>query len=110
MAIHRPRFAHCSEAQFARLLDFYHVQWLYEPCTFPIAWDASGNVVEWFAPDFYLPQYDSFLEITVQSARLQSRKNRKIRLLRQAYPDLAIKLFTRHDVERVFSNRFSRAS
>lgn len=105
-----PRFAHSSEAEFARLLDFYRVEWLYEPCAFPIDRDACGNVIEWFAPDFYLPQYDLFLEMTVQSPRLQSRKNRKVRLFRQAYPDVAIKLFTRRDVERVFSNRMSRAS
>lgn len=110
MAIPKPRFAHQSEEDFARLLDFYRVEWLYEPCTFPIAWDACGNVVEWFSPDFYLPQFDLFLEMTVQSPRLQSRKNRKIRLFREAYPDVAIKLFTRRDVERVFSNRLARAS
>lgn len=106
----KPRFAHPSEADFARLLDFYEVQWVYEPCMFPIAWNERGNVVEWFTPDFYLPKYDLFLEMTVQSPRLQSRKNRKIRLLRQAYPDVSIKLFTRRDVERVFSNRLGRAS
>ena len=67
-------------------------------------------MVEWFSPDFYLPQYDLFLEMTVQSPRLQSRKNRKVRLFREAYPEVAIKLFTRRDVERVFSNRVARAS
>jgi hypothetical protein len=104
------RFAHSSEAEFSRLLDFYEVAWLYEPCAFPIVWDSNGNVMEWFTPDFYLPAYDLFLEMTVQRPRLQSRKNRKIRLLFQAYPDLKIKLFTRRDVERVFSNRLARAS
>lgn len=106
----KPRFAHSSEAEFARLLDFYEVEWLYEPCSFPITRDESGNALEWFAPDFYLPQYDLYVEMTVQSPRLQSRKNRKVRLLREAYPDLTIKLFTRRDVERIFSNRLARAS
>ena len=104
------RFAHSSEAEFARLLDFYRVEWFYEPCSFPVSRDERGNVLEWFTPDFYLPQHDLFLEMTVQSPRLQSRKNRKIRLLREAFPDLTIKLFTRRDVERVFSNRLARAS
>jgi hypoxanthine phosphoribosyltransferase len=103
--MHQPRFAHHSEAEFARLLDFYQVEWLYEPCSFPIARDASGRVVEWFAPDFYLPAYDVFVEMTVQSPRLQSRKNRKVRLLREAFPEINIKLLTRRDVERIFSNR-----
>lgn len=106
----QPRFAHHTEAEFARLLDFYEVEWLYEPCSFPIARDESGKAVEWFAPDFYLPKYDLFVEMTVQSPRLQSRKNRKVRLLREAFPDIAIKLFTRRDVERIFSNRMARAS
>ena len=104
------RFAHRSEAEFAGLLDFYQVEWIYEPCTFPIVRDERGNAVEWFTPDFYLPQYDVFLEMTVQSPRLGSRKNRKIRLLREAFPDVSIKLFTRRDVERVFSSRLFRAS
>lgn len=110
MAEYAPRFAHKSEAEFARLLDFYQVEWRYEPCSFPILWNGFGNVIEWFTPDFYLPRYDLFLEMTVQSPRLQSRKNRKVRLFREAYPDVAIKLFTRRDVERVFSNRLRRAS
>ena len=104
------RFAHRSEEEFARLLDFYEVAWIYEPCAFPIVRDERGNAVEWFTPDFYLPEYDLFLEMTVQSPRLQTRKNRKMRLLREAFPDISIKLFTRRDVERVFSNRAARAS
>ncbi len=72
--------------------------------------DEHGKAREWFTPDFYLPQFDLFIEMTVQSPRLQSRKNRKMRLLREAFPDVAIKLFTRRDVERVFSGRLSRAS
>jgi hypothetical protein len=106
----QPRFAHRSEAEFARLLDFYEVEWLYEPCAFPIVRDPNGNALEWFAPDFYLPEYDLYVEMTVQSPRLQSRKNRKVRLLREAFPDITIKLFTRRDVERIFSNRLARAS
>lgn len=104
------RFAHHSEAQFARLLDFYRVEWRYEPCTFPILWDERGRVTEWFAPDFYLPQFDLFVELTVQSPRLQTRKNRKLRLFREAYPHSPIKLFARRDVEKLFSNRLPHAS
>lgn len=105
-----PRFAHRSEEDFARLLDFYEIEWRYEPRTFPISWDGCGNVAEWFTPDFYLPQYDLYLEMTVLHPRLQSRKNRKVRLLKEAFPDVSIKLFTRRDVERVFSNKLARAS
>jgi hypothetical protein len=105
-----PRFAHQSEAEFARLLDFYRVRWLYEPCSFPISRDPRGVVIEWFTPDFYLPQEDLFVELTVQSPRLQSRKNRKIRLLRESFPDIAVKLLNKRDIERVFSNRLACVS
>lgn len=105
-----PRFAHESEAEFARLLSFYRVRWLYEPCSFPIGWNERGIVGEWFTPDFYLPEYDMFIELTVQSPRLMSRKNRKVRLLRETYGDVSIKLLTKRDIERVFSNRLARAS
>jgi hypoxanthine phosphoribosyltransferase len=39
------RFAHASERQFARLLDFYQIDWRYEPTSFPIAWDREGSPV-----------------------------------------------------------------
>ena len=110
MATSLARFAHRSEEEFARLLDFYQVTWIYEPCAFPICWDSRGFVSEWFTPDFFLPEYDLFVEMTVLRPRLLTRKNRKMRLLRQAYPDVQIKLFTRRDIERVFSNRLARAS
>lgn len=97
------RFAHCSEANLARLFDFYGVDWRYEPRSFPIAWDETGKVVESFTPDFYLPDFDLYLEITVISAKLQTRKNRKLRLLRESHPGVKIKLFMKRDLERIFS-------
>ena len=51
-------FAHASEAEMARILDFYAVRWEYEPHTFPILWNLEGEVVESFSPDFYLPDLD----------------------------------------------------
>ena len=59
-----PRFAHQSEAELARILDFYGVAWRYEPDVFPISWNADGAVVESFSPDFYLPEIDIYLELT----------------------------------------------
>ena len=38
------RFAHASEAEMARILDFYQVRWEYEPTTFPILWNLDGDV------------------------------------------------------------------
>ncbi len=90
-------FAHASEAEFARILDFYEVSWRYEPDVFPILWDLDGNVVESFAPDFYLPEMDLYVELTTLQQRLVRKKNRKVRRLRELYPGIAIKLFYARD-------------
>ena len=81
----------------ARILDFYAVRWEYEPHTFPILWNLDGEVVESFAPDFYLPELDLYLEMTTLRQRLVRKKNRKLRRLRELYPDLNVKLFYARD-------------
>lgn len=81
----------------ARILDFYAVRWEYEPRTFPILWNLSGDVVESFAPDFFLPDLELYLEITTLRQRLVRKKNRKLRRLRELYPDLRVKLFYARD-------------
>ena len=96
-AIDSTRFAHASEAEMARILDFYQVRWEYEPTTFPILWNLDGDVVESFAPDFYLPDLEVFLEMTTLKQRLVRKKNRKLRRLRELYPDIRIKLFYARD-------------
>ena len=90
-------FAHASEAEMARILDFYEVAWEYEPRTFPILWNLAGDVVESFSPDFYLPDLDLYLEMTTLRQRLVRKKNRKLRRLRELYPDLRVKLFYARD-------------
>jgi hypothetical protein len=89
----RPRFAHASEAELARILDYYAVRWEYEPRTFPILWSQDGAVVESFSPDFYLPELDLYIELTTLKQSLVRRKNRKLRRLRELYPDIRVKLF-----------------
>jgi len=93
----RPRFAHESEAEFARLLDFYGIRWEYEPRSFPLQWDAHGRVVESFNPDFYLPDMELYLELTTLKQSLVTRKNRKVRRLRTLYPDVRLKIFYGRD-------------
>ena len=87
------RFAHASEAELARILDYYAVRWEYEPRTFPILWNLDGTVVESFSPDFYLPELEIYVELTTLKQSLVRRKNRKLRRLRELYPDIRIKLF-----------------
>jgi hypothetical protein len=90
-------FAHNSERQFARLLDFYRVEWEYEPTAFPIEWDAAGRPSQMFRPDFYLPGFDLYIEITTLNQRLVTKKNRKVRRLRELYPDVRIKVLYQKD-------------
>jgi bifunctional protein TilS/HprT len=91
------RFAHRSEQEFARLLDFYDIRWLYEPVSFDIAWDKKGNPVSKFTPDFYLPEYDLYIEITTMNQKLVTKKNRKIRRLNELYPEVKCRIFYRKD-------------
>lgn len=90
-----PKFAHSAEEEFARILDFYGIEWKYEPRTFPLKWDERGKVVEAFTPDFYLPRQDLYIELTTLRPQLSTRKNRKMRRLKELYPDVNIKLFKR---------------
>jgi hypothetical protein len=96
-----PRFAHAVEEECAKILDYYGVPWAYEPRTFVLETDADGRVVEAFTPDFYLPEQDLYLEITVMKQSLATRKNRKLRKLRERYPEVNVKLFYRRDIERL---------
>jgi hypoxanthine phosphoribosyltransferase len=97
LPIEGPRFAHASEAELARILDFYMVRWEYEPRTFPILWNIEGQVVESFSPDFYLPDLDLWLELTTLRQSLVRRKNRKLRRMRELYPMIRIKLLYARD-------------
>lgn len=92
-----PRFAHSSEAELARILDYYEVRWQYEPRAFPVRWNLDGAVVESFAPDFYLPESDLYIELTTLRQSLVRKKNRKLRRLRELYPMLRVKLFYAKD-------------
>jgi hypoxanthine phosphoribosyltransferase len=93
----RPNFAHASEAEMARILDFYQVRWEYEPHVFPVVWNLEGAVIESFAPDFWLPDLDLYLEMTTLRQKLVRKKNRKLRRVLELYPDLRVKLFYARD-------------
>ena len=90
-------FAHASERQFARLLDFYQIEWQYEPRSFDLETDKDGSVVQRFTPDFYLPAYDLYIEITTLNQKLVTKKNRKVRRLRELYPEVRCKIFYQRD-------------
>ncbi len=92
-------FAHPTEEMFARLLDFHRLEWRYEPKTFPVEWDSAGNVREAFTPDFYLPELDLYVELTMMKSTLVHRKRRKLRLLRALYPEVSIRVLYQKDLE-----------
>ena len=94
----QPAFVHSIEAEFARILDYYGITWQYEPKTFVLEQDEAGNVKEAFSPDFYLPDEDLFVELTTMRPKLITKKNRKIRRLRELHPEVNIKLFKRDDL------------
>jgi len=94
-------FAHPSERVAAQILDLYGISWEYEPTTFPLERDAKGNVIAAFAPDFYLTDFDLYIELTTMSQKLVTKKNRKVRRLKELYPDVHIRVFYQRDFRRL---------
>ncbi len=93
-----PEFAHPIEEEFARILDYYHIAWEYEPHTFTLQWDEEGNVTEAFSPDFYLPDQNLYIELTTLRPKLITKKNRKLRRLQELHPEINIQLWKRNDI------------
>jgi len=94
-------FVHPAEETFAQILDFYGIPWEYEPRTFPLEWGENGNVTEAFAPDFYLPEQDLYVELTTLKPQLASHKNRKLKRMQELYPEVNIKLFKRREIRNL---------
>jgi len=91
-------FAHESERHVAGLLDFYAVRWEYEPVQFVLTWDERGRPTCGFRPDFYLPDHHCFIEVTTLNQRLVTRKNAKVRRMKELYPDIEVKLLYQRDL------------
>ena len=102
-------FAHASEAELARIFDFYQVRWAYEPHVFPLQWNLEGVVVESFTPDFYLPEQDQYIELTTLKQDLVTKKNRKIRLLKELYPEVNIKIMYGKDYRKLLEKYEGKA-
>ena len=105
------QFAHPSEEIFANLLDFYRIAWEYEPRTFPLEWDEQGGAIEAFTPDFYLPEFDLYVELTTMKQSLVTKKNRKIKRLREIYPEVNVQVFYQKDFENlIFKHGLERTA
>ncbi len=85
------------------ILDFYCVEWLYEPRSFPLNWD-NDRVTEMFTPDFYLPELNIYIELTTLKQSLMTAKNRKLRRLKELYPNINIKLLTKNDIANLLAS------
>jgi hypoxanthine phosphoribosyltransferase len=95
-------FAHNAEYEFARILDFYGIDWQYEPQSFELRWDR-GHVTEAFTPDFYLPDMNTFVELTTMKTSLTAEKNRKMRLMKELYPGVNIIMLKKRDYLRLLA-------
>lgn len=101
-------FAHESEKEFAKILDFYRIKWEYEPTTFPLEWDENENPLSSFTPDYFLPDQELYIELTTLNQRLVTKKNWKIRMIRKLYPDIKIKLFYKKDYNSLIFKYLNR--
>ncbi|MGM0438470.1 MAG: cytidylate kinase family protein [Bacillota bacterium] len=94
-------FAHSSEKEFAKILDMHHINWKYEPTEFPLEWDAEGNITMGIRPDFYLVDYNTYIELTTMKRKYVTEKNKKIRLLRKKYPNINVKIVYKKDFHKL---------
>lgn len=93
----RPVLKNQSEEEFAKILDMYQIDWKYEPKTFPIEWDAEGNVTMAFSPDFYLTKFNTYIELTTMDQKYVTAKNKKVKKVRELYPGTNIKIVYKKD-------------
>ena len=62
-----------------------------------LEWDKEGKSAQAFTPDFYLPAYDLFIEITTMNQKLVTKKNRKARRLKELHPEVQVKILYQRD-------------
>ncbi len=96
-------FAHISERNIAAILDFYGIEWLYEPTTFVLETHDDGSLLSAFSPDFFLPHFDLYIEVTTMQQRHVTKKNRKLRKLREKFPEVNAKILYLRDYEQLMS-------
>ena len=94
-------FVHESEKDFAEILDMHNIKWDYEPTEFPLEWDAEGNITLGFRPDFYLPDFDTYIELTTMKQKYVTEKNKKIKLVQKLYPDTNVNIVYKKDYHKL---------
>ncbi|MCF8009323.1 MAG: cytidylate kinase family protein [Halanaerobiales bacterium] len=94
-------FVHESEKDFSEILDMHNIKWEYEPSEFPLEYDAEGNVILGFRPDFYLPEFETYIELTTMKQKYVTEKNKKVKLLKELYPDISINVVYKKDYKKL---------
>jgi hypothetical protein len=79
------------------------VQWRYEAVTLGLEWGSDGSMTKAFCPDFYLPEPQSFVEITVAEPRRFVRKMAKVKRARELYPEIHIALVGLRELDALCS-------
>lgn len=95
-----PSFAHPVERELARVYDELGIAWQYEPQAFVLAQGDDGRVLEAFRPDFYLSDWDVYVECTVARQRLTARKRSKARRAMARY-GIRVEIMYRRDMTRL---------
>ncbi len=98
------RFAHVSERNLAAIFDHYRIEWQYEPTMFVLDAKADGSLSSAFSPDFYLPQFDLYVELTTMQQRHVTKKNKKLRQLLARYPEVNAKILYLRDYEQLIES------
>lgn len=96
-----PVFKNETEEEFAKILDMYGIEWMYEPKTFPIEWDEDGNIKMAFSPDFYLPKFNLYLELTTMEQKYVTKKNKKARMVMDLYPGTNVRIVYKKDFQEL---------
>ncbi|SFN40312.1 cytidylate kinase family protein [Proteiniclasticum ruminis] len=100
-------FKNTSEEEFAKVLDLYDFEWDYEPRTFPLEWDIEGNITKAFSPDFYLPKFDTYIELTVMNQKYTQDKKKKLSLMKKLYPKINVSIVYKNDFHNLLE-RFAK--
>lgn len=75
------------EANFARLLNFLGIEWLYQPQIFDLG-------TQRYTPDFYLPKYTLFIEIKNFLSDFSANRDKKFR---ERYPENKLKMILKDE-------------
>jgi hypothetical protein len=96
-------FSHPSEEWLSLIFSSVGIKWTYEPREFILEFNR-GEITSAFRPDFYLSEFDLYVEVTVMKPKLLRKKKQKLKKLRELYPEFNFKILYRGDLLKIFEN------